>query len=232
MLSEKLEQARAGEEADMRVVEEPCWPVRKLTVQQLGDHARVPDIRDRQENPATRREQRGELVQDARRVAQVLEDVRADDRVVARRRKMFRQDGALEVQLEQGPVMGAGKGGGLRFELDTVADAFFVLSKIRAELAGSRPQVEHGRPASDQAGDRGERVFTFQVGLPVVAEGSIGARHRRVLYGVRRRGSSKDGEQELRLRGPRPAALTDDGALRGRARSRVTGRMHLCCRRN
>jgi hypothetical protein len=89
MPGEEVEQAAPREEAQVRRVEQPGGAVPEFTSQQLGDDARVSDVRHGEQDAPSWRQQRRELLEHTARVAQVLEHVGADDGVVGASRKLL-----------------------------------------------------------------------------------------------------------------------------------------------
>ena len=79
VLREQLEQARAGEEAQVGRVEQAYRPVSEFASEESGDDACVADVGDRDQNPSIGSEERRQLIEHAPWIAQVFQDVRADD---------------------------------------------------------------------------------------------------------------------------------------------------------
>jgi len=128
VLREQVRDAGAGEEAQVRLVQQPGRTVPEFAGEQPGDHACVRYVRNREKGAPVRREQLRELIEDAPGVAQVLEHICTHDCVVRAAWEMLGEPDIFEVELQQLAVVWARQCRSLRIELDAVDDAALVVA--------------------------------------------------------------------------------------------------------
>ena len=221
----------AGEEPQMRAVEQPGRFVRPVPLQERPDDAVVPHVGDAGDQAAVRGQPLAGLGQQPARLAQVLEHVGADDRIERTGRNL--QVELLDVARPDLVQPLPRRGGGIRVEFDTRDLGLLPLLDRFAQPPRAAADVEHAprglreRAPIPRAGHA--RSKTDRVRLRLAAVGRPAVRVRRG------RETGADGE----TCGPgcgvvgRPARRGDlrSGVRRGRETSAERGDLRSRVRR-
>ena len=222
-VAQRRRERAPGVEAQVGRVEQALAAVLEAIVEQSGDHRGVRDIGDRQQQLATRRQQRPQPRQQPDAIPQVLEHVGADDEVVARKvcapvpaltgRVAQRVLPAFRIEVGDHDASCKRPGGvrGFGVDLDHVDGAAAAAHPL-GEVPGGSAELEHRRAGRQPPRKARERIPAVRVEAALVdhwrgplpdAGAHAGSRRRRCSGDGRRRarrgvGTGRDGSRGRR----------------------------------
>jgi hypothetical protein len=172
---DELARAGAGEEAQVGAVEQAVVGVGEAAPEQRPAAGPVGDVRDADDGPPARPQERGEERERRPRVAQVLEHVAGDDGVEGRadgeRGPAARRLDVAGHHLRAGPA-GPGRRGGGGVGLDS-DDRAAARGELGREVARGAADVEHARTRRHRVDEQ-----------PVRGREAVGGDERRVRAGA------------------------------------------------
>ena len=143
LFTEKARQRTAGEEAQVRAVEQAFFAVEELPFQQFSDKAGVARIGHRYEQPPLGLEQLAACGQHLFWAAQVFQHIGAHDEVIVAACKGGNQVARLQVVHHHAPVVGS-RMGGLGFaQGHAVQRAAACFRQMLPQCAAAATQVQH-----------------------------------------------------------------------------------------
>ena len=152
--AQKAHQRAAGEKAQVGFVQQAFGPVAEFAGHQLGHQTAVAGVRDRHQQPPARRQQRAAFGQHARRLADVLQHVGADDGVVGAGGEVVGQPRLIEIGHFDAPVVRGGQRGLVGADgqaVDRPGGGAVARRQKAADGAAAAAQVEHAVARPDMA---------------------------------------------------------------------------------
>ena len=177
MLFQQTQQRGMGKETQVGIIEQPLGPIAEIARQQFGDHPSVGHIRHRQQRPSLRCQQSGQLCQHCTGLAQMLQNIGADDEIVKLARETFGQSNAFEIGTLQVAVPRCRLSHCRRVIFDAIHRTTEGLAQITTQHTWTGTQIQYPAARSNLTGNSSQRILTFRVQGTVINVGGRNDRH-------------------------------------------------------